>query len=143
MNVAHSQDQMATNRTPALLAYQEKYQRDRRHRFRKQGLCTTCGKQPIAGKNWCTRCGFRCAVNNKGLSQEEKNKAWELFRSFEGRCQCCGTGNPGKRRFCLDHKGGKVRGIICSKCNVALGYLRDDAEIAEKAAHYLQRTNVL
>lgn len=30
-----------------------------------------------------------------------------------------------------------IRGILCRKCNVALGYLQDDANLAQRAAKYL------
>jgi uncharacterized OB-fold protein len=56
-------------------AYHAKYGKDLRARFRAEGKCTLCGQSPVPGKNWCHRCGFRCSVNNKGLSQAEKNKA--------------------------------------------------------------------
>lgn len=37
-----------------------------------------------------------------------------------------------------DHRTGRVRGLLCRRCNVAIGYLRDDPELADAAANYLR-----
>ncbi len=42
---------------------------------------------------------------------------------------------------CVDHlhSTGKVRGILCHNCNIALGHLKDFPEVAESAANYLRK----
>ncbi len=44
--------------------------------------------------------------------------------------------------FVIDHShvSGKVRGLLCPSCNVALGQLRDNPHTARKAATYLETT---
>lgn len=37
------------------------------------------------------------------------------------------------------HNSKKIRGLLCSKCNRALGYFCDSISILEKAADYLRR----
>ena len=37
-----------------------------------------------------------------------------------------------------DHVTGKVRGLVCTNCNVALGMIRDNPETARKLAKYLE-----
>lgn len=37
-----------------------------------------------------------------------------------------------------DHETGRVRGLLCHRCNHALGHLRDSPEIARRAGLYLQ-----
>ena len=40
-----------------------------------------------------------------------------------------------------DHKTGKVRGILCRECNIALGLLKDKAEVAIGLAEYRKKNN--
>ena len=39
--------------------------------------------------------------------------------------------------FHVDHLGDRVRGILCVRCNNALGQLREATELAEVAVDYL------
>lgn len=43
------------------------------------------------------------------------------------RCEACGD-YSGQRRLAVDHchESGDVRGILCTRCNAALGHLKDD-----------------
>lgn len=40
-----------------------------------------------------------------------------------------------------DHATGAVRGLLCHKCNSALGLLRDCSEVLQRAAQYLTRSS--
>lgn len=42
-----------------------------------------------------------------------------------------------------DHESGIVRGLLCRRCNSALGMLRDDPLIIERAANYLWRHRLI
>jgi Recombination endonuclease VII len=37
-----------------------------------------------------------------------------------------------------DHRSGKVRGLLCSDCNIGLGMFQDDLTLLLKAVKYLQ-----
>jgi hypothetical protein len=41
-----------------------------------------------------------------------------------------------------EHNGGGVRGLLCGWCNTALGYLKDDPELAHRAIEYLRKGGV-
>lgn len=62
-------------------------------------------------------------------------------RLQNGACAICGGTSWGGRLPCVDHdhKTGKVRGLLCNACNLALGYFNDDANALARAAEYLRR----
>lgn len=73
-----------------------------------------------------------------GLTVEEYN----TYRaSFPDVCGICGKLEEQKRRLSLDHchKTKKIRGLLCHKCNVAIGLLEDDVVLLDKAKEYLCR----
>lgn len=57
---------------------------------------------------------------------------WDARFEAQGcRCACCGTDKPGMRSGWStdhDHGTGRVRGIVCYRCNRTLGFLGDNAE---------------
>lgn len=53
------------------------------------------------------------------------------------------TGNICPLAVDHDHATGKIRGLICQKCNTALGSFRDDPAILRAAAHYLRTTSAV
>lgn len=38
-----------------------------------------------------------------------------------------------------DHKTGRVRALLCQNCNVGIGHLKHDKEIAHRAVEYLTK----
>jgi len=81
-----------------------------------------------------------------GLTEEGYER---LLKGQNSGCAICGSSDPGGRLYkrCRikhfnvdhDHKNGKVRGLLCQKCNRALGLLDDSPERALKVAQYLRR----
>ncbi len=61
-----------------------------------------------------------------------------MFREQAGNCAIC-LRQP-EKHLNVDHchDTGKVRGLLCSRCNLALGHLGDDIEAVFRAAMYLQ-----
>ena len=58
----------------------------------------------------------------------------------DGRCGICGTSDPGAyERFNADHdhETNKFRGLLCHRCNKALGQFKDKPEFLKKALVYL------
>lgn len=64
----------------------------------------------------------------------------EIFARQHGSCAICDQ-PQGKRRLSVDHdhKTGKIRGLLCHRCNVALGFLEDrgPADLFWAARQYL------
>jgi hypothetical protein len=75
-----------------------------------------------------------------GIPLSEFNRLVELQN---GCCAICGGPPRSKPSFCVDHDHvtGKVRGLLCSPCNSALGFLNDDFSLTIRAADYLRRTS--
>jgi hypothetical protein len=61
----------------------------------------------------------------------------------KGSCAICSSTLNSSRYTKLavdhDHKTGKVRGLLCTGCNTALGLMKDSPIRLEKAAEYLKR----
>lgn len=60
----------------------------------------------------------------------------------QGGCASCGCETPkSKKGWHIDHchSTGKVRGVVCQPCNLALGHVKDDVAHLEKLIGYLQR----
>ncbi len=77
-----------------------------------------------------------------GLSVDGYN---EMFATQKGMCAICGTHQSElKKLFAVDHdhETGNVRGLLCQKCNTAIAFLKDDAEIMENAIVYLNKRKV-
>jgi hypothetical protein len=107
-------------------------------------------------------------LNQKAAAQREwrkrnvvKVKGYDLKRGFglsleqyhamvESQKGCCAICNKqelilsvhGKMRsLAVDHchATGKVRGLLCTNCNKALGHFKDDVELMSKAIQYLSK----
>lgn len=68
-----------------------------------------------------------------GITLEQKET---LIQSQNGKCKICG--NPMVRCYVdHDHTTGKIRGILCNACNLALGLFRDSLPNLKAAIAYL------
>jgi len=65
-----------------------------------------------------------------------------LLEKQNGRCAICGkTAEENGKRLAVDHShdSGEVRELLCGTCNAAIGFLKEDPEIARKASIYLEK----
>ena len=129
--------------------------------------CQYCGKQGRGdesksefisnhkSRNIVSVC-FECLdIHQERLSIESKNR--QLYYSYgitlveynkiltiqNGKCAICQTseyGSKSDKYFYVDHchDTGIVRGLLCAKCNSAIGYLNDDIGTVERALNYLK-----
>lgn len=60
----------------------------------------------------------------------------DLAVSQDGKCAICGD----QTKLCIDHnhKTGKVRGLLCRKCNAGLGLFKDSALNLFRASAYVK-----
>jgi hypothetical protein len=63
-----------------------------------------------------------------------------MYEYQQGQCGICKTPQSElKRALAVDHchETGRVRGLLCSNCNTALGLLKDRQDLLERAARWL------
>lgn len=85
---------------------------------------------------------FKCTY---GISLED----YEYLQKSQGNvCAICGkeetaTNQYGVKNLSVDHDHatGQVRGLLCSKCNMALGLLNEDVFIMNKMISYILSGN--
>ena len=63
-----------------------------------------------------------------------------LLREQDGRCAICRSDEAGgKGLFHIDHSHatGHIRGLLCTRCNLGIGALREDPLVLRAAIEYL------
>ena len=111
----------------------------------KYGQCLTCERERSKAYHRKTNgrsmkhCSYR---RNYGLTLQEVQA---LFESQRGLCAVCGqpersttkrTGEIKMLHIDHDHKTGKIRGLLCQDCNMALGHLQDSSERIQMLLDY-------
>lgn len=79
-----------------------------------------------------------------GITLEEFNV---MLETQGGVCAICSQPETKKHKsgtiksLSVDHchTSGRVRGLLCADCNSAIGYLRENADAARRAAEYIER----
>lgn len=71
-----------------------------------------------------------------GISVQE---VLDMLEKQDNKCAICAEEFLERRHTVVDHchRTGKFRGMLCRKCNVGIGQLRDSSEIVYKAYKYL------
>lgn len=115
---------------------------------RREDYLNNSEKRRAASKKWKGEnpdkvAAYRLDGNLRryGLTFAEK----EAMLTAQGnRCACCGSDDPrGKNGWHVDHchTTGKVRGLLCLYCNVALGKVQDSVDHLNKLIAYLEKHN--
>lgn len=117
-------------------------------RYRAGGACVTCSKDK-SKQRWregTKKKGRYDPVDRRarnlrahyGLSEADYNT---MAESQKHACAVCGgtpTGKYGRFNVDHDHKTGKIRGLLCAKCNVGLGSFDDSSDKLRLATAYLK-----
>lgn len=85
---------------------------------------------------------FKNMLKQYGITESDFNK---IVLNQNGVCSVCGK-SPGaskknQTRLSIDHdhKTGKMRGLLCHKCNVGLGHFNDNPDLLIAALAYLKK----
>ena len=114
---------------------------------KKDGYHTTCKSCSCSRERKRYSSG---KIKDKDLKLRRKygishNNYLEILEAQNGRCAICSTDVPGgKGAFHVDHchNSGKIRGLLCHRCNVGLGHFKDQESLLLKAALYLHNHHV-
>jgi hypothetical protein len=106
----------------------------------RNSVCKACRnvsekKKRVAGQRKHTPYTYKQQLKARyGLSMTDYEG---MVLLQEGACAICGeTGKPLNVDHC--HTTGVVRGLLCTKCNTALGKFGDDVKLLQKAIEYLK-----
>lgn len=90
-------------------------------------------RDPDKWREQQARSNRRHSLKKKGITAEEFDA---IERQQKGKCRACGK----KRKLVADHdhKTGLFRGLICAKCNAALGMADDSPATLRRLARYLE-----
>lgn len=119
-----------------------------KHRIKRSVRRIKTKRNGIVHESYCSMCRHekylrhRNSIRNCNLVKRygitfEQYQQMLIFQNH--KCAICDAPNDDKYTFAVDHCHitGKVRGLLCSHCNTALGQLKDSVDIAIKAASYL------
>ena len=67
----------------------------------------------------------------------------EIFSKQNGVCAICLEECKTRKSLSVDHNHltGKIRGLLCNRCNRAIGMFNDDTAILERAKKYIIKGN--
>ena len=65
---------------------------------------------------------------------------YHYYQLQHGLCAACHKGSKRRLHLDHDHKTLKIRGLLCYKCNFALGFTGDSVKRLLDLAFYLKRT---
>jgi hypothetical protein len=103
--------------------------------------CKECTKSRVSKTYWDDPSVYQNnhLKRNYGITLNDYN---QMLTEQKHQCAVCGTTEPGGKhgKFMVDHchKTGKVRGLLCKSCNIALGEVGDNTQTLQSMIEYLQ-----
>jgi hypothetical protein len=96
----------------------------------------TSAKGKAALRRAMKKYNFKITLKQYGLTIEQYNS---ILSTQGGRCRICGEENIQGHRLYVDHnhRTGKVRGLLCSGCNLGIGFFGESIVKMVKAIQYL------
>ena len=118
----------------------EFYMRDKKT-GRRHSACKECDKARVKARHQANpeRTRNNDLKRNYGITIQEHQ---QMFEEQNGVCATCKSPGDGKwKKLCVDHdhKTGKVRQLLCRRCNMILGQAYDDISLFEEYIKYLQK----
>lgn len=103
-------------------------------------LCIDCGVN-LRDPKYNSQC--KSCHNKRSKEYYKKTYRWSKY-GLDGpidmeECELCKSTDDLVIDHCHTHN--HVRGVLCRTCNVALGLLKDDADLLQRASEYLRKSN--
>jgi hypothetical protein len=110
--------------------------------------------------SWCRECHAEHARFRRTSAPGQKEKTYgdsirrkfgitlneydRILKEQNGACAICKRVNPNGWRLAVDHdhKTGKIRGLLCTRCNTALGTIEDSPERVFSLLAYLEKYKI-
>jgi len=118
---------------------------------KRTATCSVCGQVDIVGRI-IKENKWRCGVENR--ARDLRSSKWLpftftpsdynlLYNQQNCECAICHK-KVTDRKLSVDHdhKTGLLRGLLCTKCNWALGLFCDSAENLRSAVEYLEKQHL-
>ncbi len=130
-----------------------KYLRKYRANRKEKGICQRCKSQATEGIHCHKHARMLRGPKHQRIAMLCRyRRQWNLtfaeyllLKKFQkGRCASCRK-RPIKRRLAVDHdhKTKMLRGLLCRRCNMVLGFLNDDIRLLLKMIAYLSNPPAL
>ena len=134
----------------------DKYRKTTEKRLKTRN-CRNCGEEFVYTNNAQINCHscldkygtckLKSLWTKYGMTANDLEK---MYEDQDGKCAICSKGlvifsnqtnRPDNANIDHCHSTGKVRGLLCNRCNTGIGSLGDTAEGVMRAVLYLERTN--
>lgn len=81
---------------------------------------------------------FRCGNAKNSTRMEKHGLTTEEAHAMKDGAECAICGSSKKLVIDHDHMTMKIRGVLCTWCNVSIGMMNDSPDRLRKAADYLE-----
>lgn len=100
-----------------------------------QYVCKECSKKHT--KKWMAENPSFFLLRSYGITIEEKQ---EMMAKQNNSCAICKEPFVSTKHTHVDHchNSTKIRGILCNRCNTALGSFKDSPKLLQRAIYYLE-----
>lgn len=136
-----------TKKCPACnqLKLPEEFHKDPRNKTGLTSWCNKCRREK--NKEWIKKNPEKAKRSRRNTTLKRLYgitlKEYEnMLLKQQGMCAICKTTDPGGagKKFVVDHchASDKIRALLCTKCNCAIGLLNEDPKIFDAAKKYLE-----
>lgn len=110
-----------------------------------KGECRACSNAQMRRyrKRYPIKALNNILKHNYGIGIEDFDCLSEMQKGLCGGCHA--HQSQFKKRFSVDHdhKTNRIRGLLCSNCNTAIGLVYDNIETLRRLAVYLQAPSLI